>query len=200
MSTAAELQREYSRRSHAKHREKRNTYSREYAARDPEGVKRRNAEYYAKNRERERARAAAYRAANPERSAAQEAKRWAERRAEERARGKAYRASNPEKIRQLAARRRAHKAQAVPAWANPAAIAEVYAKAHAGSTAENPLHVDHLVPLRSKLVCGLHVENNLAVMPAVVNLYKGCSVWPGGPQSRSEYRATIRQLKTEGFL
>lgn len=33
-------------------------------------------------------------------------------------------------------------------------------------------HVDHVIPLQGKQVCGLHVWNNFAVIPATVNLRK----------------------------
>lgn len=63
--------------------------------------------------------------------------------------------------------RRARKLQATPKWACLKAINEVYMKASSIG-----YHVDHIIPLRHPLVCGLHVENNLQILPPLENLKK----------------------------
>lgn len=69
--------------------------------------------------------------------------------------------------------REAHILKATPAWANQKAIAEIYDRAAEMRAAGNDVHVDHVVPLRGKNVCGLHVETNLRIIAATENLSKG---------------------------
>lgn len=41
--------------------------------------------------------------------------------------------------------------------------------------------VDHIIPLQSKLVCGLHTFSNIAVVPASVNRSKSNRYWADMP-------------------
>ena len=63
-------------------------------------------------------------------------------------------------------KRRGVLLKAVPSWANLEVIERIY------DCAEGD-HVDHIVPLQGKLVCGLHVENNLQYLSPKENLSKG---------------------------
>lgn len=85
------------------------------------------------------------------------------------------------------AKRKAAKLQAIPTWSlidefNQFVIEETYhlAKLRTETTGIK-YHVDHIVPLRSKLVCGLHIWNNFQVIPAIDNIKKGNRVWPDMP-------------------
>lgn len=52
-------------------------------------------------------------------------------------------------------------------WADMEKIAEIYAKAK-----ELGMHVDHIIPLKHELVCGLHCEANLQILPPDENIAK----------------------------
>jgi len=90
-------------------------------------------------------------------------------RAEIRAYNRAWRRAN---LKRMCAHSRAYalrKQRAMPAWADRAAIQRIYEQCPAGH------QVDHIIPLRGKLVSGLHVENNLQYLPGVENSRKGNS-------------------------
>ena len=96
--------------------------------------------------------------------------------------GKEYRRQQLHKELANSAKRRASKKQAVPSWMDKAAVAAIYEKARRFTeiTGE-PFHVDHIVPLTSDIVCGLHWEGNLQVLPGAENLSKANRVWPDMP-------------------
>lgn len=71
------------------------------------------------------------------------------------------------------ARRHAAKLQRTPPWANQRAISGVYALARRLTRLTGlEHHVDHIVPLQGKLVCGLHVHTNLQILPGPENCRK----------------------------
>lgn len=41
--------------------------------------------------------------------------------------------------------------------------------------------LDHIVPLKHKLVCGLHCPDNSRIIPEAANLLKGNKYWPDMP-------------------
>lgn len=89
---------------------------------------------------------------------------------------------NPGKANAKTARRYAAKVKATPVWRNDFFIEEIYDLA-AKRTAITGIEwqVDHIVPLRSPAVCGLHVEHNLRVIPAPLNQQKNNRHWPDMP-------------------
>lgn len=64
--------------------------------------------------------------------------------------------------------------KATPPWADRAAIKAIYSERERIS-AETGIehHVDHVIPLCHSHVCGLHVPDNLRIIPAAENKAKG---------------------------
>ena len=126
-------------------------------------------------------------------------RRWAERNPEAIKRAiKKWKQNNPDKVREAARRRykarfeqdagkhRAHAAKRRVAKlqrsclltpANEVRIKTLYAfAAYLTKKFGKPYHVDHVVPLRGETCSGLHVPDNLRVVPAQLNLSKGARI------------------------
>lgn len=123
---------------------------------------------------RQRIRMAAYYKANREHISTHNAKRYRASPDKKRAAVAAWTKANPDKKRASLAARRASQIKATPLWADKEIIQDMYAEA-----GYQQLQVDHIVPLRSKKVCGLHWEGNLQLLSAVDNGSKGNCQWPG---------------------
>lgn len=85
-------------------------------------------------------------------------------------------AKHSQYYKQKAVLRKDSVKQATPPWLTKQHFAEIeviysHARDCQVVTGEG-YHVDHIVPLKGKDVCGLHVPWNLQVLPAVVNIRK----------------------------
>lgn len=170
-----------------------------------EEIKAYQAQWQRDNREKRSASAAKYRAAHPERvkQSRQRLRDWINKykrewRAKKKEIGinvdaawklknkdklKAYKAKHeakyPHKPIEMNAKRRAAKKNATTSWANRKYIQLFYqiAKMDTQSTGIKMV-VDHIVPLQSKFVCGLHCEDNLQILTVSENAKKLNVVWP----------------------
>lgn len=128
---------------------------------NPDEIRARALQNYVDNPERVRANVAKWAKTNPKRKRAIEID---------------WRHSHPGEVNNWLAIRRASKLQATPSWLSKEQRAEmkdfyVVASMMSGLCPE-PMHVDHIRPLRGKNVCGLHVPWNLQIIPKSVNIKK----------------------------
>jgi len=104
---------------------------------------------------------------------------------------KRWREQNPERIRQIYRdwrnankdrananwmRREAQKKNRTPTWLTEEHLSQIkdqyWLAADLKAITGEDYHVDHIVPLNGKEVCGLHVPWNLQVLPADINRSK----------------------------
>lgn len=139
----------------------------------PEKARARGRRFYANNKDAEKARHAAYVAANAERLRIYRAQLRLKNIDQRRAYEREYVRLNRAKVNAKTVRRKARLMQALVAWANHDKIAEFYAEAqHLTKETGVVHHVDHIVPLQSRVVCGLHCEHNLQILTESENSKK----------------------------
>jgi len=85
------------------------------------------------------------------------------------------------------------------AWANEFFIEEIYRLARLRTIVTGERwQVDHIVPVKSDLVCGLHVETNLRVVRLIYNASKGNRKWPDMPDGTAFVDRTIADRYRSG--
>ena len=94
-----------------------------------------------------------------------------------RERARSYYQQNRERYLERMRHRASVPKGSTPAWLNKSqkkAIRDVYEHARdCRAVSGQQYHVDHIIPLRHPLVCGLHVPWNLQVLPQDINDSKG---------------------------
>lgn len=139
-----------------------------------------------------------YRLRDTDRYRSKQRAHWERHKQAKRSANRAYRAANLSRCREWVAvwtranksrvaaatrRRIAASMAAVPKWGNREAILSFYETARRLTQATGTLWtVDYVVPLQSALVCGLHCETNLQVMPGIANFSKCNRWWPDMPE------------------
>ena len=91
---------------------------------------------------------------------------------------KKYQHDNKSYFAAAAALRRFSKKQATPTWTDMDVVTSLYHIAAELTELGVPTHVDHIVPLNSDSVCGLHCESNMQLLSASDNISKGNRHWP----------------------
>jgi len=139
---------------------------------NPEANKAHSSRHYQNRAEHIKARASAYQKANKDVIKATRA-RWIEKNPQSIKTIKSnWNKANPGYLAYSVSARRAAKSQRTPAWADKDSIKQIYIECSNRRAQGEDVVVDHIIPLRGKLVSGLHVAENLRIIPARENLLK----------------------------
>ena len=157
-------------------RERSRDFKRKLRAADPEKMREATNAWERANRDKRRA--ISQRTIAKHRERVLERKREADRRdpQKQNEQSKAWQKNNPLKRRIIQNKNLAHRRQAVPKWLTREQNAQIkrfyWLAQDCSLVTGEPYWVDHIVPLRGKNVCGLHVPWNLQVLPKEVNQRK----------------------------
>ena len=114
--------------------------------------------YVNKNRARKNQSVNAWNAANRDRA---------------RAKSNKWKSENRHKVASYTRKRQAAKLKRTPAWLTPDQLGQIeqlyWLAADLKCVSGQVYHVDHIIPLQGKDICGLHVPWNLQVLPSDVN-------------------------------
>lgn len=133
-----------------------------------------NKQYLANNRDALLLKKKSYREDNPEIISAYSKKYYLEHAEEQRQKTRQWKIDNRAKATAMERQRQATKLNATPAWSEKVSIESLYEAARYLTRLTGvQWDVDHEVPLKNKNVCGLHVFNNLRLLPHLANVRKG---------------------------
>ena len=169
------------------HQDKVKEYNNQYYIDHADEIKGKQLKVYEENKEEIRKKQKEYydRTIDERRAAS---KRWADQHREhKRQKDREYYEKNKEKIKEYVSnfykehrelrnffnsKYRACVKSSIPSWANLEAIKAIYEQCEEMNKNNDGVQyvVDHIIPLRGKNVCGLHVENNLQI----IEMHENC--------------------------
>lgn len=162
----ADYQRDYRK----KNREKIIQQSREYVANHREEARKRTKQWINDNSDKKQQSDKQYYKRNRKRELEKSKHRYQQNKERDKQRAKEWRETNTDRVAANLAKRRANKKQATPVWADLKKIQVFYTDAKSLTERTGvEYQVDHIVPLNSDIVCGLHCEHNLQVITAEEN-------------------------------
>jgi hypothetical protein len=143
-------------------------------ARNEENAKRLRKEWYERNKQLTKDRARAWSLANPEKKKESVDKWREENREQHNSTNREWNKNNRPVKAALQAKRKTAQLQRTPAWDPDAHLIVAKYQLAAMLTKASGIehHVDHIIPLQSRKVSGLHVFSNLRVIPGSDNVKK----------------------------
>ena len=148
-----------------------------YRAENKEKVALKNKLWKQKNPEKVLANAKKLREGNPEKFNAAVRKSYYKHWDTSRARCAKWAKENKGIVNNYTMKRKADKLQRTPAWLTGIDFERIQNEYKLAALLTKitsiPYHVDHIIPLRGKMVSGLHVPSNLRAIPAKDNISKG---------------------------
>ena len=151
-------------------------YASEYRIENQQRIRQHNINYRKDNKELMKKREKLYRLKNKEIIKEQQSEWFNKNKEKVLKQQKEYRTLNKGITNDRNARRRARKLNATPQWLTPKQkqeIQDIYVECSRMSKETSiSHHVDHIIPLQGKTVCGLHVPWNLQILTDAENLLK----------------------------
>lgn len=112
---------------------------------------------------------------------------------------KRWRLANKARIYSSNAARRIMEKRAMPTWIDQDAMVAIYERAALLTEITGVIHhIDHIVPIKSEIVCGLHVPANLQAIPKLDNIRKHNKYWPDMPETPAKETMILWKKSTEG--